>query len=61
MVMRVDTGFRILGYPGFAMMLFLLAGAGATYLAVQIIRHDRIVAAPVTTPPPRGRAAIRAL
>src|SRR5688572_29725826 len=41
MVMRVDTGFRILGYPGFAMLLFLLAGAGATYLAIQIIRHDR--------------------
>jgi ubiquinone biosynthesis protein len=41
MVMRVDTGFRIMGYPGFAMLLFLLAGAGATYLAIQIIRHDR--------------------
>ena len=25
MVMRVDTTFRILGYPGFAMILFLLA------------------------------------
>jgi predicted unusual protein kinase regulating ubiquinone biosynthesis (AarF/ABC1/UbiB family) len=43
MVMRVDTTFRILGYPGFAMILFLLAGAGATYLAVQIVRHDRSV------------------
>lgn len=41
MVMRIDTGFRILGYPGFAMLLFILAGAGATYLAIQIIRHDR--------------------
>jgi ubiquinone biosynthesis protein len=41
MVMRVDSGFRILGYPGFAMLLFVLAGAGDTYLAVQIIRHDR--------------------
>ena len=43
MVMRVDTTFRILGYPGFAMILFLLAGIGAGYLAVQIIRHDRTV------------------
>jgi len=43
MVMRVDTTFRILGYPGFAMILFLLAGIGAAYLAVQIIRHDRSV------------------
>ena len=41
MVMRVDSGFRILGYPGFAMLLFILAGAGAAYLAIQIIRHDR--------------------
>ena len=43
MVMRIDTSFRILGYPGFAMILFLLAGIGAAYLAVQIIRHDRSV------------------
>jgi ubiquinone biosynthesis protein len=43
MVMRVETTFRILGYPGFAMILFLLAGIGAAYLAVQIVRHDRSV------------------
>jgi ubiquinone biosynthesis protein len=43
MVLRVETTFRILGYPGFAMILFLLAGIGATYLAVQIVRHDRSV------------------
>ena len=41
MVMRVDSSFRILGYPGFAMILFALAGIGTTYLALQIIRHDR--------------------
>jgi predicted unusual protein kinase regulating ubiquinone biosynthesis (AarF/ABC1/UbiB family) len=41
MVMRVDTSFRILGYPGFAMILFALAGIGTTYLALQILRHDR--------------------
>ena len=43
MIMRIETTFRILGYPGFAMILFLLAGIGATYLAVQIVRHDRSV------------------
>jgi ubiquinone biosynthesis protein len=43
MVMRVETSFRILGYPGFAMILFMLAGIGAAYLAVQILRHDRSV------------------
>ena len=41
MVMRVDTPFRILGYPGLAMILFFFAGIGITYLAVQIVRHDR--------------------
>ena len=41
MVMRVDTSFHILGYPGFAMILFALAGIGTTYLALQILRHDR--------------------
>lgn len=43
MVLRVDSSFRILGYSGFAMILFLLAGVGAGYLAVQIVRHDRSV------------------
>jgi ubiquinone biosynthesis protein len=41
MMMQIDTPFRILGYPGVAMILFLLAGAGAAYLAVQILLHDR--------------------
>jgi hypothetical protein len=41
MVMRIDTSFRILGYPGFAMILFTLAGIGTSYLALQILRHDR--------------------
>jgi predicted unusual protein kinase regulating ubiquinone biosynthesis (AarF/ABC1/UbiB family) len=46
MVMRVDTSFRILGYSGFAIILFALAGVGTTYLAVQILRHDRTVRRP---------------
>jgi predicted unusual protein kinase regulating ubiquinone biosynthesis (AarF/ABC1/UbiB family) len=41
MVMNVDTTFRILGYPGLAMILFSLAGIGIAYLAYEILRHDR--------------------
>jgi predicted unusual protein kinase regulating ubiquinone biosynthesis (AarF/ABC1/UbiB family) len=41
MVMNVDTTFRILGYPGLAMILFSLAGIGTGYLAYEILRHDR--------------------
>jgi predicted unusual protein kinase regulating ubiquinone biosynthesis (AarF/ABC1/UbiB family) len=41
MIMRVETTFRILGYPGLAMILFLLAGTGGVWLAFNIITHDR--------------------
>jgi len=41
MLMRIDTSFRIFGYPGFAILFFLLASAGGVALAVQIIRSDR--------------------
>jgi ubiquinone biosynthesis protein len=41
MMMSVDTSFRIFGYPGLAMILFALAAIGTTYLALQIVRHDR--------------------
>ena len=40
MMMRIETNFRILGYPGVAMILFILAATGAGYLAVQILLHD---------------------
>lgn len=43
MVMRVETSIRILGYPAFAMILFVLAFAGAAWLAVQIVRNDRSI------------------
>lgn len=46
MIMRVETPVRIFGYPALAMLMLLLAGAGAAYLAIQIVRHDR-------TPKPR--------
>ena len=42
MMMRIETNFRIMGYPGLAMILFTLAATGAGYLAVQIMLHDRV-------------------
>lgn len=41
MIMRVETSFRILGYPGLAMILFLVAGTGGLWLAFNIVTHDR--------------------
>ncbi|HEY6805217.1 MAG TPA: AarF/UbiB family protein [Pyrinomonadaceae bacterium] len=41
MLMRVDTTFRILGYPGFAMIFFLLAAAAGLILAFNILFHDK--------------------
>jgi predicted unusual protein kinase regulating ubiquinone biosynthesis (AarF/ABC1/UbiB family) len=40
LLMRIDTSFRIWGYPGLAMIFFLLASAGGLALAVQILRSD---------------------
>jgi ubiquinone biosynthesis protein len=41
MLMRVETSFRILGYPGIAMLLFLAAAMGGFVLAYNILFHDR--------------------
>jgi hypothetical protein len=41
MLMRVETAFRILGYPGFAILLFLLAAGARIALVFSIVRHDR--------------------
>jgi ubiquinone biosynthesis protein len=41
MLMRVDTPFRLFGYPGFAMLFFLAAASGGIWLAVNILRSDR--------------------
>lgn len=41
MLMRVDTAFRLFGYPGFAMVFFLVAAAGAVWLAFTILSTDR--------------------
>jgi len=40
MLMRVETSFRILGYPGLAMLFFLLAAFGGAWMALGIIRGD---------------------
>ena len=40
MLMRVETSFRIFGYPGLAMILFLLAAAAGILLSVSIIFTD---------------------
>jgi predicted unusual protein kinase regulating ubiquinone biosynthesis (AarF/ABC1/UbiB family) len=41
MLMRVETSFRLFGYPGFAMLFFLVAAGGALWLAFSIITSDR--------------------
>jgi ubiquinone biosynthesis protein len=40
MLMQVQTSFRILGYPGLAMLFFLGAAVGASIMAFQILRND---------------------
>ncbi|MDQ2975175.1 MAG: AarF/UbiB family protein [Acidobacteriota bacterium] len=40
MLMRVDTSFRILGYPGFPMIFFLLAAIAGFGLVVSIVMTD---------------------
>ena len=40
LLMRVETTFRILGYPGLAMLLFLAAVVGGVLLVLNIVMHD---------------------
>ncbi len=40
-VMPLGTPICILGYPALAMVMLMMAGAGANYLAIKIVRHDR--------------------
>jgi len=40
MLMRVETSFRIMGYPGLAMLFFLLAACGAAWMAIGILKND---------------------
>jgi predicted unusual protein kinase regulating ubiquinone biosynthesis (AarF/ABC1/UbiB family) len=41
LLMRVETDYRVFGYPGLAIMLFLAAAAGGAWLVVNIFIHDR--------------------
>ena len=41
LLMRVDTDFRILGYPGLAMLFFIGAAAGGCFLLVNIFVQDQ--------------------
>ena len=40
MLMRVETSFRIMGYPGLAMLFFLAAACAGGWMAFGIIRGD---------------------
>ena len=40
MLMRVETSFKIWGYPGLAMIFFLLAAAAGLVLAFNILFYD---------------------
>jgi ubiquinone biosynthesis protein len=40
MLMRVETSFKILGYPGFAMIFFLLAAIAGIALGITIVMTD---------------------
>ena len=41
MLMQVPTSFRLLGYPGMAIVFFSIAALGGVALMVQILRDDR--------------------
>ena len=41
LLMRVETTFRLFGYPGFAILCFIGAAAGACWLLVAIVVQDR--------------------
>ena len=41
LLMRIETSFRVLGYPGLAFLLFMGAAAGAIWLVISIMIYDR--------------------
>ncbi|MCF8053357.1 MAG: hypothetical protein K9L59_19145 [Desulfobacterales bacterium] len=41
LLMRVETSFRIFGYPGFAILCFLGVGGGGLFLIIHILMKDR--------------------
>jgi predicted unusual protein kinase regulating ubiquinone biosynthesis (AarF/ABC1/UbiB family) len=40
MLMRVETSFKILGYPGFAILFFMIAAGGGIVLVINILYND---------------------
>jgi len=40
LLMRVETSFTIVGYPGFAILLFILVTVGGAALVLNIVFHD---------------------
>jgi hypothetical protein len=41
LMMRIETSWKILGYPGLAILCFLFAAAGGFYLVINIFIQDR--------------------
>jgi ABC-type polysaccharide/polyol phosphate export permease len=41
LLMRVETSFKILGYPGLAILCFFAAACGGVLLILSILRYDR--------------------
>ena len=41
LMMRVETSFKIFGYPGFPTIFFLLAALGAIILVINIVFYDK--------------------
>ena len=40
LLMRVETDFRLFGYPGLAILCFLAAAAGGVWLVISVLIHD---------------------
>ena len=40
LLMRIETSFRLFGYPGLAMLCFLGAAGGGTWLVTSIFVQD---------------------
>jgi hypothetical protein len=43
MLIRVPTSFQLFGYPGLAIIFFIIAAVGALGLMIQILRDDTTV------------------
>jgi predicted unusual protein kinase regulating ubiquinone biosynthesis (AarF/ABC1/UbiB family) len=41
LLMRIDSSFRLFGYPGLAILCFMGAGGGGLILIINILVHDR--------------------